>query len=565
LTTVILDDGLKFCYPPICGTDYCKSCEGSGQCGEKRTCDMTIGSFCLLSIEYILSAKLLKPITNGYKTLVKVNLKDDLQKGVDDELNVEIEGLEKGIDYKLTIEKQDIITFWVTFEILKSVSVNRFHVKYTYSPERLILTATLDLPRVTFISESAIKASETIGSSSNAGSIIILICIVGFLLLGSFSKILSFLAINQYLYHLLYLNVQYLLPVRTYLKGLSNYKMVFFQSKSTSYSEDELLNLIQGWPTRFIFEDYPASLVNSAGQILGMLFGTLALLFCTIFALRFFKLHFLISLKSNLKWGLPIRNALIYSLSLTMTCFLQVHLGIFGITVSLPSLMISIVLIIFIVTFFAKCGPLISKIPHRQMIKLSYTNLYGVLWDGLTQSDKFSRYFYLMICLRGLLLAYLCVFFALYPLAQILICIGVQCGILAFFFCRKGVRLVFSENLLNRLSLSSEIILLGIKILILGYHLVTVSETPDDEIMMNLSWSIAACGICIQLIQAMYALYIQGKNWRILVKRVKNIYWKITNRKPEKPEKVQKRRKIKRTPRLNSRIRTLNSNSTIAC
>ena len=558
LTTVILDNGLKFCYPPICGTDYCKSCEGPGQCGEKRTCDMNIGGFCMLSIEYILSAQLLKPITNGYKTLVKVNLKDDLQLGVDDELKIEIEELEEGIDYKLKVEKQDIITFWVTFEVLRPVSVNRFHVKYTYSPSRLILKTTLDLPRVTFISESAIKASDTIGSSSNAGSIIILICIVGFLLLGSFSKILSFLAINQYIYHLLYLNVQYLLPVRTYFKGLSNYKMIFFQTKSdvsTTYTEDELLNLIQGWPTRFIFEDYPASIVNSSGQILAMLFGTFGLLLITILVLKFFRLQFLISLKSSLKWGLLIRNALIYSLSLTMTCFLQIHLGIFGISVSLPSLMISIVLIVFIITFFAKCGPLISKIPHHRMVKLSYTNLYGVLWDGLSQSDKFSRYFYLMICLRGLLLAYLCVFFALYPLAQILTCIGVQCGILAFFFNRKGIRLVFSENLLNRLSLSSEVILLGIKILILAYHLVTVSKTPDDEMMMNLSWSIAACGICIQLIQAMYALYIQGKNWKILVKKIKNIYLKITNKTPKK------KRKINRKPRLKSR--TLNS--TLGC
>jgi len=558
LTTITLDGGLKFCYPPICGTDYCESCEKTSQCGEKRTCDTSIGGFCLLSIEYILSAQLLKPITNGYKTLVKVNLKDDLRPGLDDIIEVEIDGLEEGMDYKLTIEKQDIITFWVSFEVLRSVSLSMFHVKYTYSPSRLALTASLDLPSVTFISESAIKASDTIGSSSNAGSIILLVCIVGFLLLGSFSKILSFLAINQYIYHLLYLNVQYLLPVRTYFKGLSNYKMIFFQSKSdvsASYNEDELLNLIQGWPTRFIFEEYPASLVDSSGQILAMLFGTFGLLILTIFALRFFRLHFLVSLKSSLQWGLPIRNALIYSLSLTMTCFLQLHLAIFGITVSLPSLMISIVVLIFIVTFFANCGPLISKIPRHRIIKLSYTNLYGVLWDGLSQSDKFSKYFYLIICLRGLLLAYLCVFFALYPLAQIFICIGMQCGVLVFFFHRRGIRLVFSDVLLNRLSLLSEFILLGMKLLILGYHLVTVSEAPDDKVMMNLSWSIAACGICIQLIQALFALYIQWKNWRILVKRIRGIFLKVTNRTPKK------KKKIKRTPRPRSRT----PHSTLGC
>jgi len=86
-----------------------------------------------------------------------------------------------------------------------------------------------------------------------------------------------------------------------------------------------------------------------------------------------------------------------------------------------------------------------NKTQHsRATLKAFHWKLYGTLWEDLNMSQTFSHYYYWLIALRGFVLAYVCVFWDMYPYFQIITVVVYQGGIVAIFLKGfQGIRLVF--------------------------------------------------------------------------------------------------------------------------
>lgn len=230
-----------------------------------------------------------------------------------------------------------------------------------------------------------------------------------------------------------------------------------------------------------------------------------------------------------------------------VACFVQIHCLLFGKRPALDVLIISFATIF--VTFGAilKMLSLIKSIPViRYAAKVEYLGYYRTLWDGL-HTGTFARYYYWALALRGLLLAYVVVFFGLFPYVQIGILITYQCGIVIFFIRGIRVETVYQDSGINRLSVFVEIALLVMKLAMVAYYY-AYDYYADGDLMINIGWGIIGLGFMMQFTQAGYAIFCQFKNWKQLRKAIYFMVKKLCRKQP--------RKKIRRVLRIvvNTRI-----------
>ena len=544
---------VKLCDPPLCGIPECMQCNITRDCNEGYLCNNTIGGFCLLNQPYLLSATIIKTINNGYVILTQVTPIKDLS-NIDEVLLVNLNDLLYGIDYIYVAHRVSQGIFEVTITILKPLNHQFLNANFVYSPSRLQLTAKLQLPKIIFINSNLQNTADKIGNGSSYGSYLFLILMFCFAVLGNLNKIWSFVALNQYMHFLLYLNMNYLPPTKIYLKSLNNYSLIFIQGK-TKIIEDPLMlkNIQKGWPQRFLEEDYSISLLGTSGQIYGILLAmivTIIISSCFGPDWKFSVIRFLIRAKKYLKWNGLIQQILTYSLPLTLSSFLQVNLAIFGSYSNDFSLMVSITLLLLVFVFWTKIFALVGSIKSRVFNKKIYASDHNVLWKGLSLRERLSRYFYLVIGIRGMLLAYLSVFADIYPTFQITALIIYQFVILTFFFHGIKFQRIFMDSTVNQFSFIAEWLLFMMKILILIYQLINPSENKED-LLIVLSFGIVGIGLIIQTMLLCFSIYMQIKTRKKMKEMCEGLYRKLT-RKPNQKVFTKAARKTEYTTRTNT-------------
>jgi len=539
------------CDPPLCGAKICSQCLKTSDCNENYVCNTTIGGFCILNVEYRLSASLVKSITNGYVLLVQVNPTQDLIASVDDVLKVTVDQLISGTDYKLTKKRTALGVFQVTIVALQALTgIDQISLSFGYSPTRLKLTTQISLPNVVFISESITKAAESIGSASNLGSYIFMVCIVAFAILGNANKVWSSLIINQYMHYLLFLSVEYLSPTQTYLESLGNYSLIFFQGETDSETDPALLkDLKLAWPQKFIDENYPINLLESTKQIfiiLGIMCSTVFLA-AMILGLNNYFVQIIIRAAKKLKWNGLLQQVLTYSLPLTLASLMQINLAMFSKQSTIPSFIFSIIIFLFLVVFFGKALLLISNIPAGNIFdRVLYSDRYGALWRGLDLKTKWSRYYYWVVAARGVFLAYTVALFSLFPYVQVTLILLYQCFVLSFYFWEGKNGSVFVDKLLNRFSLLAESLLLVMKFMILAFKMVN-DRGENDKVILYTALGIVGVGMGIQILLLGFSLFMQIKNRKQILRKLKDFFRAVT--KKEKKAKIKRVRRVRRQER----------------
>lgn len=328
-------------------------------------------------------------------------------------------------------------------------------------------------------------------------------------------------------------------PNTIIFKSLNNYSLVFLKKESDPVSTSSLLkDLEKGWPQRFIAEDYSINLFESSGQIFGIL-GLMSLFVVFTSWISDDKFPFykvLTSVKMYLKWNGLLQQLRTYTLPLIISCLLQINLALFTSHSSLFSLITAVIFLFVTVIFIIKMFVILRNIPYGRSRVALYSFRYGVLWRGLNLKSKLGRYYYFIVLIRSISLAYLCVLFDMYPYVQIIGAIIIQSGIVIFHFEPKSkgkFRKIFQDKLINILSFSIETLLLLLKITLLVFYFIR-RNSEDEDLLLFWSFSIIVFGALIQVILICFMVYVQFKNRRQFFILLKNLLRKISGKSAKK-------------------------------
>ena len=544
------------CNPPICGVVNCSRCAYNGIeniiCPDFYQCDIYLGRFCIPYYDYYLEAMVLKPILNGYILQVEVYpSKNGLPPGVNDTLLFTIDDLTLNEDYQYQITPVGIGLFQIKLQALKILNVTNMLAHFTYSPDNLNLRVTLDLPRTIYIDYGVKKAATTTESSSQLLFVLFLISITGMIMGGGLSALWAALPESQYSYYLIYLNIDYVHQTNVYLQSMSSYDLMAGDNSEIENLEMLAPILKKSLPNKFYFLDYSPDFITNADQVLIQIFIMFAGLIITDFIVRrvrfprqfFIVQKILDKLLRILKWNGLLRQGLTYTLPLSTAAFIQIYSSIFGNNSSLFPLFSAVVTIIVLLWAMVKMYSLIKATPSDRHGRAIYSKLYGTLWEDLNMKETFSRYYYWLTALRGLVLAYVCVFCDLNPYLQIFIVIFYQAGIFALFVkSYKSVREVFCEGLLNKIMLVEEGLLLLMKVFILVF--LFVRESASNNMLVLIGWMIILPGAANQGIQIGYSVYKQIKNRKKLYKLIQSTKNAFKNKKVKKIRRINRIRNV---------------------
>jgi len=490
-------------------------------------CDVYHGGWCLFEYTYSLKVQDLKSVTNGLTFSVKVSPMMGIGEFNDDVLNSEIPGLTKGTDYTVAIEKITMGIFAVTYNFLGDFDESKYNATLSYSPATLGLEKDFQFPHVIFISEEVKQAASTINATSQITFILFLISIFGMVFGGGIASLWTSVPDCQYMYYLLYLNVDYLHHTTLYFQSLANYDLLVGSNDGPGLD----IKLKGSLPDRFFDLDYSPDFIENSNTIFIQLMLMVAGFIMGSLSLRFFRYpkdfsfiqKFFGYFMRIVKWNGLIRQLMTYILPLSTASFIQIYYAVFGKdTPRLFSAILAPVTLAMIAWFLTKMWSLIRNAPGGRYEKAMYTKLFGTLWESL-YSTSVGKYYFWLGSLRNILLAYVIVFFDIFPQLQIAILVVYQGGIIGLFFeiSKKKLfplrlRHIFEDSALNLLTLVEEILMLIMKVMI--WVAILKKDSASDSKMILIGWLIILPGVLTQVLQTGFSLLSQVRNrqklWR---------------------------------------------------
>ena len=551
--------GILICDPPRCGPNQCNMCSSSYTCPDYYVCNVFLGSWCLFEYTYSLKVQDLRSVTNGLTFSVKVSPMMGIGEFNDDVLGSEIPGLTKGTDYTVSIEKVETGSFTITYNILTEFDETKYHGTLSYSPATLALEQDFKFPHIIFISEEVKQAASTIDATSQITFILFLIGIFGMVFGGGIASLWTSVPDCQYMYYLLYLNVDYLHHTTLYFQSLANYDLLVGSNNGPGLD----IKLKGSLPDRFFDLDYSPDFIENSDTIFiqlmlmvaGFIVGSLSLKFLRYpkdisFIQKFFGYFMRI-----VKWNGLIRQLMTYILPLSTAIFVQIYHAVFGIDKpKLLSMILAPVSLVIIVWFLAKMWNIIRNVPGGRYEKAIYTKSFGTLWESLHLTSV-GKYYFWFGSLRNILLAYVTVFFDVFPQLQIGTLVVYQCGMIVLFFeCSKKklfplkIRHVFEDSALNIITLIEEILMLFMKVLI-WVSILKKGSAPDST-MILIGWLIILPGVFTQVLQTGFSLLNQVRNRQKLWRSFRISLYKLM---PTKKRKKKIFRPIARSLRLKSK------------
>ena len=535
-------DEIPVCNPPLCGIVNCSRCDSNGFCPDFYYCDEYLGNFCLPYYDYYLDPMIIKGTLNGHILQVQVGpSKNGLVPGVNDTLIFSIDNLVVDVDYSVEITHISLGIFEIHYKLLRILNIRDMDAKFLYSPNNLYLQATLEIPRVVFINTGVKKAAENTQASSQLLFLLFILSIIGMIMGGGISALWAALPESQYSYYLIYLNVDYIYQTQLYMQSMSNYDLMV---GSDPESEDnQMLDPIlkQSLPNRFYVLGYAPDFISNTDQVFAQIFllvGGLLLTDLLLKHVRFPRQFFFIqkvldTLSRILKWNGLLRQGLTYTLALSTAAFVQIYNATFGNNPSLFPLLAAITTILVLLWGLIKMYSLIKHTPGDRHGRALHTKLYGTLWDDLNITQTFSKYYYWLTAIRGLVLAYVCVFCDMNTYFQIFVIMFYQLGIVAIFVKNfKSLRPVFCEPTLNRVMLIEELLILLMKVFTLAF--VFVRSSASNNALVVIGWLIVLPGACIQGLQIGYSISQQIKYRKKFFRKVKLILNNLKKKKVKK-------------------------------
>ena len=426
-----------------------------------------------------------------------------------------------------------------SFQVTKT-NPSRYHIFFTHfgsivresmmNAQFGILNDTFNIPQ-TFIAspflqslEEGLTTAQAIVSAVAGGRL------VGTLALGSTSALWSLINFQQFVGYFLFLNVGYPFQVELFLSLiqfslwdiLPNPLSSLTESLSTQVLGDVNSKDENAPPKKFAKNNITSFFIENGGTIILTNLFLLVILAVVLALKKTTKLKdnkILKKLKVNLRWNLIIRTFLENGVPLSLATFLQLRVLEFnGVYFSLNAFLTITSLIYLCIMILFLIQILSSR--SNQHLKLGLVKrIFGSLHEGVTLTNSLSKYYYIIVLLRGMFLIFVVCILDDYPIFQIVSLIFFNACFLHYLL--KEVQ--FESSRLNIVVKFKETMIFLGEITILFLHV----QTYNKEYYEIVGWLVVSLLGLAFLVEFVYIIGIQIFGIKELIKQIKKLKNKI--------------------------------------
>jgi len=337
--------------------------------------------------------------------------------------------------------------------------------------------------------------------------------LVGTLVLGATATLWSFISLQQFIGYFLYINVQYP-PQAELLLSMLDFSIWSIFPNPLDFVTSSLWGsfIAQGQhldtdskpPQKFAKYEINIFFIENGGSILTANIGLLFILLIVLLLKstpRCKSSDLLKKMKVGMKWNMIARTFLENGIPLSLAIFLQLrsikfngaYLGI-----------CSALTIISLVYFGVMCAFLMRILYQRDNEHLKrklITKIYGTLHEGISLKTSTTKYYYMIVLFRGVLLAFLIACMEDSPLLQIIPLIFYNIGFIIYLF--RSV--TFEIKVLNIIIKVKELLILAGEFCIF----LLIGKVGSFDYYNGVGWVMVILLVSAVAIEACYILYIQ--------------------------------------------------------
>ncbi|RYE39185.1 MAG: hypothetical protein EOP48_26085, partial [Sphingobacteriales bacterium] len=334
------------------------------------------------------------------------------------------------------------------------------------------------------------------------------------LIVGSTAGAWSILSFQQFIGYFGYINI--LFP-----RHLDQFFAVFLSEGLEQFIPnpfEKLINIISEiWdsaiespekyqlPHKFTTLDTPTFFVPNSGSTFFscIVFMILPYFFDLLRKFKIFRnIKILINIHSNLKWNIPIRLFLESGIPLLFDTLIQMRkISYANVPCAISSALASLALI-YILLMLQSVFQILLELDNKNIKDENFENSVGTLYEGLKMKkyQSFSKFYYFIILLRGMLLAFLNIFVDNFPIIQVTSLIVFNVLLVGYVW--KFIE--FESRYLTWTSRVKEVLIFMAEVFIIALY------DQDQEYRDIVAWIIIMILGSVFIMDLFYALYLQG-------------------------------------------------------
>jgi len=312
-------------------------------------------------------------------------------------------------------------------------------------------------------------------------------------------------------------------------------------------------------PSKFVKYEITSFFVENGGTIIAvnLFFPVILWLVIGLRKTKWLKESYIMEkIEGVLRWNFIARSFLENGIPLSLAMFLQFRIMLFNNSyLALCSAFAIFSFFLTIGTIVALCSVL-KKRDNQQLKKSSIEEVYGTLYEGVVLTGDKTKYYHIVILLRGILIVCLVSFFEAVPLFQIAPLILFNVSLVYYMF----KQVPYEDKKLSKIVRIKEIFILCAELLIFCLLFGSQSRVYYD-VIGYLVLGFLASGLAIEVI---YMFALQIIELRNLPKNIKKS-WQNLKEFIENCGK-KKQQQVKTKHRLNTsviRIRPQNADSSL--
>ena len=414
------------------------------------------------------------------------------------------------------------------------------------------LSGTMNVPRKLIPSGSLLSLSQAAAVGKTLITAATGISFGAALALGATASLWSIVSFQQFVGYFTYINLEFPYQVSMFFSLFSSTTWDFLPNPLLSMAksfESELLksgdSIVTDYepPQKFVDDDMTTSFLENGGGVLTTNLFFLCVLGLLILARKIPRLKNKSLLKKGietLQWNFIARSFLESGVPLALAIFLQLYRPSFKFVFLVLCELATIVALIYFVVLFVCTTRIIFTHRSEAMKQESFKKVYGTLCEGMSLEKAGSKFYYLIIFTRGVLLMALITFVSDFPVLQVVPLIIYNIGVVLYLF-KEAAFEDFYLNIINRIK---EILILIGEMFILALNFKEGSESFYNSI----GWLIIVClgsALMIELIYMVLLQLLQLKQLKYKMRRMITVIvlW-IQHRRAAKRHKDRRVRRI---------------------
>ena len=352
----------------------------------------------------------------------------------------------------------------------------------------------------------------------------------GTLALGATASLWSIVSFQQFVGYFIYINVEYPFQVELFLSLLQISPWDYLPNPVAALTSSLSKDIIQedkvsvtpyDPPKKFLKYDKNSFFVENGGSTMVLNFFLLFLLgvVLSLKSLEKFKGSWiLIKIKVLLRWNFIGRTFLENAIPLSLAVFLQLRVMILKQTYLIVCIAMALISAIYIfgMTLFFSRGLFFRENEHLK--KKHVRKIYGTFYEGITLTGLLTKYYNVVILLRGFLVTFLVTFLEARPVLQILPLIFFN-TVLIYYMVNQ---VQFENKTLNIIIKLKEILILGGELFILSL----CAEVKSEQYYQEMGYFTVLCFGVALMMEIVYMVVLQICQIKQIGKKIKQL-WKI--------------------------------------